>query len=207
MPLYRRSTSGGGSGTAFGAVTLITPIGGATVFNPDDDTDVARGAALVLAAAAAIAGDMIRVSIGAFVHATPFTFADGVHVRGMGEFLTSLACSADLPAIQYTALTAGSLMLSDMGVGGIEAVDGVVIAQGVRFDSRDLTTPISAVSLDDATMQASDCRFLSPGVTDSVTSNVAATEVQFWGCVGNNALNANVLPVPESGFTIDPDFA
>lgn len=200
MPLYRKSSAGGG----IGAVTLQRPSGETEIFNPDADTVLSRGVALKTAIAASVAGDSLLLGPGIFSDPASFPFKDNVAVRGVGKFVSVLTCTTpDTPAVSFASEGGGTVSLSDLFILGMTATGGGIQASGVRFST--LGSAIPAVDLDAMNgFKAATCDFLADATP--IVASAPGTVCNFASCIANGDLDANILPTPPAGITIDPAF-
>lgn len=84
-------------------IALYNDAGTVTYYTPSADTNAARGAALVTAVGAAVAGDTVTIGAGTYQINTTLTPLDGVSIVGVGQpTIVTNAFSDGTPAITLT---------------------------------------------------------------------------------------------------------
>lgn len=95
-------------------IALYNDAGTATYYTPSADTNAARGAALVTAVGAAVAGDTVTIGAGTYQINTTLTPLDGVSIVGVGQpTIVTNAFSDGTPAI---TLTNDDITIADLNI-------------------------------------------------------------------------------------------
>lgn len=198
MPLYRKSS--GGTGGGIPAVTLVHPDGTSEVFNPDADTDVARGNALLLALAAFVAGDLIVLGVGDFVIA--ITAVNTLRIRGQGQ---STRVRGSL--IAAFNLTAGTSYFADMIVqGGMPMGGGNLDARNMRIEGTNGDAAIIRTgAVGRATLRFVDLK-AGVGSTESIKSGGSSFIVDTVSCTANVVPDVDVSLTTPAGLSIDANY-
>lgn len=95
-------------------IALYNDAGTVTYYTPSADTNAARGAALVTAVGAAVAGDTVTIGAGTYQINTTLTPLDGVSIVGVGQpTIVTNAFSDGTPAI---TLTNDDITIADLNI-------------------------------------------------------------------------------------------